>query len=264
MNQINKPVVLCFSGHDPSGGAGIQADIETLLSHQCHTASVITALTEQDTRNVKKMIPQPAEEIISQARTILEDLPVKVIKIGLIGHVETAKAIHTILTEYSSLPVIFDPVLAAGGGTVLSNSELIDTIIELLLPRTTILTPNSVEAKQLAKCDDVQRSGLKLLEKGCDYVLLTGSHEQTPEVKNQLFNKGQCIETYTWDRLENNYHGSGCTLASSIAAMLAHGLEVKTCILEAQEYTWSSLNEGYKPGKGQHVPNRLFWMHENI
>jgi len=264
MNQVRKPVVLCFSGHDPSGGAGIQADIETLISHQCHAASVITALTEQDTSNVKKMLPQSAAAIISQARTILEDLPVKAIKIGLIGHVDTAKAIHTILTEYSALPVILDPVLAAGGGTVLSNNELIDTIIELLLPRTTILTPNSVEARQLAKCDDLQLAGSKLLELGCDYVLLTGSHEKTPMVNNQLFNEGKCIETYTWDRLAHSYHGSGCTLASSIAAMLAHGLEVETCILEAQEYTWSSLNEGYQPGKGQHIPNRLFWMQENV
>ncbi|RLA25760.1 MAG: hydroxymethylpyrimidine/phosphomethylpyrimidine kinase, partial [Gammaproteobacteria bacterium] len=214
MTQTAKPIVLCLSGHDPSGGAGLQADIETIVSHQCHAASVITALTEQDTSNVKKLIPQPASAIISQARTILEDLPVKAIKIGLLGHEETAQAIDTILTEYSSLPVILDPVLAAGGGSVLSNEALIESVVDLLLPRTTILTPNSIEARQLAKSDDLQESGKKLLELGSEYVLITGAHEETSTVSNQLFYQGECIETYTWDRLPHSYHGSGCTLAS--------------------------------------------------
>ena len=263
MTQTAKPIVLCLSGHDPSGGAGLQADIETIVSHQCHAASVITALTEQNTSNVKKLIPQPASAIISQARTILEDLPVKAIKIGLLGHEETAQAIDTILTEYSSLPVILDPVLAAGGGSVLSNEALIESVVDLLLPRTTILTPNSIEARQLAKSDDLQKSGKKLLELGSEYVLITGAHEETSIVSNQLFYQGECIETYTWDRLPYSYHGSGCTLASSIAALIAHGLEVKTCVLEAQEYTWNSLNAGFQPGKGQHIPNRIFWMHDH-
>ncbi len=264
MTQMSKPVVLCLSGHDPSGGAGIQADIETIASHQCHAASVITALTEQDTRNVKMILPQSASAIISQARTILEDLPVKAIKIGLIGHVETVRAIHTLISEYSALPVILDPVLAAGGGTVLSNDELIAAMTELLLPRTTILTPNSIEARQLAKFDDLPQCGIKLLAFGCDYVLITGAHEHSEVISNQLFHKNKCIETYTWDRLPHNYHGSGCTLASSIAALIAHGLEVKTAILEAQEYVCNSLSAGYQPGKGQYVPNRFFWMQEQI
>jgi len=178
MNQMHKPIVLCLSGHDPSGGAGVQADIETIISHQCHAASVLTTLTEQDTSNVRKMLPQPASAIISQARTILEDLPVKAIKIGLIGHVETAKAIDTILNEYSSLPVILDPILAAGGGTILSNKRLVETIAELLLPRTTVITPNTHEARQLTGLNDIQLCGSKLLELGCEYALITGTHEQ--------------------------------------------------------------------------------------
>lgn len=263
--QMMKPVVLCLSGHDPSGGAGIQADIETMTSHQCHAASVITALTEQDTHHVKTLLPQPPSAILSQARTILGDLPVKAIKIGLIGHVETAKVIRTILDEYSALPVILDPVLAAGGGGIsLSNSELIESIIELLLPRTTILTPNSIEARQLCQYNDLRDCGLELLQRGCDYALITGAHEKSDVVSNQLFNKGECIETYTWDRLPYSYHGSGCTLASSIAAMIAHGLEVQTAILEAQEYTWNCLNASFQPSQGQYIPNRLFWMQEQV
>jgi len=264
MTHIHKPVVLSLSGHDPSGGAGIQADIETMVSHQCHPASVITALTEQNSVNVKQLIPQKSEDIIAQAHTLLSDLPVKVIKIGLIGHIETAKAIHRILMDYSSLPVIFDPVLAAGGGgAAFSNQALIDTIIELILPRTTIITPNSLEARQLTQENDLQLAGKKLLKLGCEYALITGTHEQSSSVNNQLFNKDKCIETYTWDRLPHEYHGSGCTLASSIASMVAHGLEVETAMIEAQEYTWNSLNAAAPIGKGQYFPNRLFWMQEN-
>ena len=263
MAPATKPVVLCFSGHDPSGGAGIQADIETIVSHQCHAANVITALTDQDTSNVKKMRPQPAAEIISQARTILEDLPVKAIKIGLIGHVETARAISTILSDHPTLPVILDPVLASGGVTALANGALLESIIELLLPRTTILTPNSIEARQLAKSDDLQLSGTKLLALGCKYVLITGTHEHSKAVSNQLFHKGTCIETYNWDRLPHSYHGSGCTLAASIAALMAYDLKVETCVQEAQEYTWNSLHAAYRPGKGQYIPNRLFWMQDH-
>lgn len=260
---LTRPVVLSFSGHDPSGGAGIQADIETLVSHRCHAAGVITALTEQDTRNVKKLIPQSPENIISQANTLLADLPVKAFKIGLIGHHEIAIAIHTVLKQYPLIPVILDPVLAAGGGTELSNDRLIATIAELLLPCTTVLTPNSEEARRLTGLTDLNDCGLALLEKGCDYVLITGSHEATPSVGNQLFHDRRRWETYTWDRLPFSYHGSGCTLAAGIAALIAHGLEPLQAVLEAQEYTWNSLNTAYRPGQGQHIPNRFFWMDED-
>jgi hydroxymethylpyrimidine/phosphomethylpyrimidine kinase len=258
-----RPVVLSFSGHDPSGGAGVQADIEALVSHQCHAASVITALTEQDTRNVKKLIPQSPEDIISQASTLLNDLEVKAFKIGLIGHHETAIAIHSILIQYPHIPVIFDPVLTAGGGAELSNDRLISTIIDLLPPCTTVLTPNSEEARKLAGFNELNECGLALLEKGCKYVLITGTHETTPAVSNRLFHEYRCLETFTWDRLPASYHGSGCTLAASIAALIAHGLKPFQAVTEAQEYTWNALNSAYKPGKGQHIPNRFFWMEED-
>jgi hydroxymethylpyrimidine/phosphomethylpyrimidine kinase len=262
--SIIRPVVLCFSGHDPSGGAGVQADIETLVSHRCHAASVITALTEQDSRNVKKLLPQAPEDLISQANTVLTDLDVKAFKIGLIGHYQTAAVIHTILQEHPYIPVVLDPVLAAGGGAAMSDRQLIDTIADLLLPRTTVLTPNSQEARRLTGLDDLDQCGLALLDKGCDYVLITGTHESTPTVSNRLYHDRRCIETYHWDRLPKNYHGSGCTLAASIAGLLAQGLSPVQAVFEAQEYTWNALHHGYLPGKGQHNPDRLFWMEAGV
>lgn len=260
--MTSRPVVLSFSGHDPSGGAGVQADIEALISHQCHAASVITALTEQNTHNVKKLIPQRPDDIIAQAHTVLKDLEVKVFKIGLIGHTETALAIHSILMEYSHIPVVLDPVLVAGGGTNLSNQQLLKAIVELLLPCTTVLTPNSEEARKLTGLSDLNDCGLKLLELGCDYALITGTHEAGTNVNNQLFYDGRCWETYTWDRLPASYHGSGCTLAASIAALMAHNISPLQAVLEAQDYTWHSLQAAYQSGKGQYNPNRFFWMEQ--
>ncbi|MGZ8196367.1 MAG: bifunctional hydroxymethylpyrimidine kinase/phosphomethylpyrimidine kinase [Methylosarcina sp.] len=256
---LDRPVVLSFSGHDPCGGAGVQADIETLVSHRCHAASVITALTEQDSRNVKKLLPQKPEDIISQANTLLDDLPVKAFKIGLIGHPETALASRSVLARHADIPVVLDPVLAAGGGTELAGEQLIAAIIETLLPLTTVLTPNSNEARRLTGLTDLDQCGLALLDYGCNYVLVTGTHEITPVVSNSLFHDHRRWETYTWDRLPESYHGSGCTLAAAIAGLMAHGLSPDLAVFEAQEYTWNSLNSAYRPGKGQHNPDRLFW-----
>jgi hydroxymethylpyrimidine/phosphomethylpyrimidine kinase len=258
--MMNRPVVLCFSGHDPSGGAGVQADIETLVSQQCHAASIITALTEQDTHNVKKLIPQRPDDIISQAATLLADLPVKAIKIGLIGHHDTAAAIHSILTSHPQIPVVLDPVLAAGGGAELASEKLIAVVTDLLLPCTAMLTPNSEEARRLTGLSDLHDCGLALLDKGCDYVLITGTHETSPAVCNQLFHDGRLLETFTWDRLPASYHGSGCTLASAVAGLIAQGLDPFQAATEAQDYTWHALEAAYRPGHGQHNPNRFFWI----
>ncbi len=262
MSSQIKPAILCFSGHDPSGGAGIQADIETLASHQCHTSSVITALTDQDTRNVKNLIPQKKQNFIDQARTLLADFSISAIKIGLIGSIEIAQAIQVILEENSKIPVILDPVLAAGGGTLLSNDDLTATIDNLLLPHTMVLTPNSQEARKLTGLKHLDECGMSLLQRGCKYVLITGTHENSPTVCNRLYHQNELIETFDWDRLPGDFHGSGCTLASSIAASIAHGLDPYHAILEAQEYTWNALNEAYAPGQGQLIPNRFYWMQE--
>ncbi len=259
--KTNRPIVLCFSGHDPSGGAGIQADIETIISHQCHPASIITTLTEQDSRNVKTLIPQQAEHIISQAETLLSDFNIAAIKIGLIGHPDTAIAIKQVLQLCPGVPVVLDPVLAAGGGTELAGRQLIEIIVEHLLPLTTVLTPNSEEARRLTDCSELSDCSRILQNKGAQHVLITGTHENSEQVHNRLFMPNNLSETFTWERLPHSYHGSGCTLASAIAALLAQGLDVFTAVNEAQEFTWQALAAAYRPGQGQFHPDRLFWVH---
>jgi hydroxymethylpyrimidine/phosphomethylpyrimidine kinase len=259
------PIVLAFAGHDPSGGAGIQADIEAVASQGCHAATVVTALTVQDTQDVSGYMTVDATQVIAQARAILEDMPVAVFKIGMLGSVENAEAVHSILMDYPEIPVVFDPVMASGSGTDLGGEDLIEVSQALLLPVTTILTPNSREARALAReADTLDACALALLDHGVDYVLVTGSHELTPHVINRLYGDQRLLETFTWERLPHSYHGSGCTLAASIAGLLARGLEPFSAIHEAQDYTWNSLRHGYRPGLGQHLPHRFFWSGDDV
>ncbi len=261
MQYTQRPVVVSFSGHDPSGGAGIQADIETIISHTCHAASIITCLTEQNTKNVADCIPQKPQHIIQQAKRLLDDMPVHAFKIGLIGSADVAQAIYDVVRHYPLVPIILDPILAAGGGTNLANEELLTALRDWLIPLTTVLTPNCQEARRLTGLDDIEACGLRLLEYGCEYVLITGADESTASVENRLFSFNN-QENYTWARLPANYHGSGCTLAASLAALFALGVEPLQALNDAQEYTWHSLQTAYRTGAGQLNPNRLFWRNE--
>ncbi|MBL8252231.1 MAG: bifunctional hydroxymethylpyrimidine kinase/phosphomethylpyrimidine kinase, partial [Candidatus Competibacter sp.] len=172
VNLSSIPVVMIMAGNDPSGGAGISADIGTIASLGCHPAPVVTALTIQDTHNVRALLPVDSEQVLAQARPILDDMPVAAFKIGVIGSAENAAALHALLTTYPEIPVVLDPVLAAGGGTELADKTLIDAIQTLLLPLTTVLTPNSVEARKLApEGDTLNACAMALLARGCQYVL---------------------------------------------------------------------------------------------
>ena len=253
------PVVMALSGSDPSGGAGIQADIEALASMGCHCAPVITALTVQDTHRVHRFQPVDPELVLEQARTVLADMPVAIFKLGMLGTPEMARAAATLLREHPHTPVVLDPVVAGGGGGSLGNEPVLEALRELL-PLTTVLTPNSPEARLLAPgCETLDACGARILEAGCEYVLVTGTHEESEHVENRLYAHGRRVETFTWERLPHSYHGSGCTLASSIAGLMALGLEPFTAVHEAQEYTWDTLQNAYRIGQGQHLPNRLFW-----
>jgi len=261
------PIVLSFAGTDPTGGAGIQADLLTLSSMGCHALTVVTAITVQDTAGVEDMLPIDAEWVTDQARVLLEDMPVAAFKIGMVGSVENCAAIAEVVSDYPDVPLILDPVLASGRGDEMATEDMIDAMRELLIPQTTIITPNSLEARRLADDgSDEERSledcAKRILEMGCEYVLITGTHENTPQVVNTLYGQGGVIRSDSWQRLPGSYHGSGCTLASAIAATLANGLDIPEAVREAQEYTWQTLNAGFRPGMGQHIPDRFFWARE--
>lgn len=256
----NKPKVLCFSGLDPSGGAGIQADIEALFSAGCHCLPIVTSLTVQDTRNVMAVQAVEPALVIQQARAVLEDVTVQAVKIGLLGNIGTIQVIHSILKDYPKLPVVLDPILWAGGGYELSTEDIATALKTLLVPLTTVLTPNIHELRALTRDADTLDAGASaLLDMGCEHILLTGTHAESANVVNTLYTPHHKPKHFGWPRLPNEYHGSGCTLAASLAAYLAHGFEISAAARRAQQFTWEALNAGDRPGFGQWLPNRSFW-----
>jgi hydroxymethylpyrimidine/phosphomethylpyrimidine kinase len=258
------PVVLVFAGNDPTGGAGLQADMQALVSMGCHAAPIVTALTVQDTAGVQRFEPVSAELVIEQARAVLEDMPVAAVKTGMLGSVANVSAIATVLRDYPDIPLIVDPVLASGRGDPLTDEPLEDALRTLLLPRTTLLTPNTREARVLAPgADTLDACAQALLSLGCEYVLLTGTHEQTHDVVNRLYGNHRLLESFTWKRLPHEYHGSGCTLAAACAATFAHRFDPVNAVAEAQDYTWHTLEHAYRLGMGQHLPDRLYWARES-
>ncbi|VAW62518.1 Hydroxymethylpyrimidine phosphate kinase ThiD [hydrothermal vent metagenome] len=259
MKDSNSPVVLCFSGLDPTGGAGIQADIEAIGWHGCHTAPIITANTIQNTHNVISFEAIDPTFILKQARVILKDMPVRAIKIGMLCSGHTAEAIYTLLRQYKDIPVIFDPVLVAGGGSSLAHKNLIDAVNSLIIPHTHILTPNTPEALQLtSKKIAAETAAQHLNNMGADYVLLTGTHAETAHVIHKLYNRMKCEHIFPYPRLAHEYHGSGCTLAASIAALIAHNIEPVNACQNALDFTFKSLKTAQPLGSGQLIPNRRF------
>lgn len=261
---------MSFAASDPTGGAGIQADLLSIAGMGCHPLSVITAITVQDTTGVEDVLAMDAGWVEDQARAVLEDMPVAAFKIGVLGSVENITAIAEVVADYPDIPLVFDPVLASGRGDQFSSEDMVEAIIELLLPQTTILTPNSLEARRLAEIDedantpDLPECARRLLGAGCEYVLVTGTHENTSKVTNTLYGSHGVVRTDQWQRLSGSYHGSGCTLASSIAAALAQGMPMEQAVQEAQEYTWKTLAAGFRPGMGQYIPDRFFWARNNV
>jgi hydroxymethylpyrimidine/phosphomethylpyrimidine kinase len=245
------PIVLTFAASDPTSGAGLQADLLTLAALGCHPLSVLTALTVQDTSGVEHLEALAADLVTRQARRVLAETEVAAFKVGVLASADNVRAVAAIAAEHAQVPLVLDPVLASGRGDPLASDAVLTALLELLVPRATVVTPNTLEAKRLGGRE-------RLLELGCRYVLVTGTHEAGAEVINKLYDSGGLVREDRWQRLPGSYHGSGCTLASAIAAALAKGRRVPEAVREAQEFTWRSLAAGFRTGAGQLLPNRFF------
>ncbi len=251
---------MIFAGADPTGGAGITADIQTVSALGCHPAPVITAVTAQDTAGLKEFTSVKTELVIAQARAVLEDMPVAAFKTGMLGSATNLAAIATIISDYPDIPVVVDPVLATGAGEPLSEQAIEDGYRTLLLPNTKLVTPNSIETKRLAtNADTPEACAQELMSLGCEYVLCTGSHEPTKDVVHHLHGHHRLLETFNQQRLPHDYHGSGCTLAAACAAGLAQGFEINSAVREALDFTWNALAKGHQLGMGQFLPDRQYW-----
>ena len=254
----HKPLVLCVSGLDPTGGAGIQADIETLNALGCHALPVISSLTVQSPVDVKATHPCAPELIREQILTLFDSgLQPDCIKLGLIDSPRTIEVLAQIFSLFPSIPLVSDPVLKAGGGFEFSSSDLIEAYKQSILPHCTVLTPNVPELYRLCPDAATEEDALEVLIKtGCRHVMLTGTHAGTTDVINRLFNASDLDKRWSWPRLDGEFHGSGCTLASAVAAGIAQGKSVLAAAETAQQFTWNSLKQAIKPALGQSLPDR--------
>ena len=254
-----RPTVLCFSGLDPSGGAGLQADIEAIGQSGAHAAIACTALTIQNSQQVFGFEATSRELLLAQAHAVVNDLPIKCVKSGMLGTTENIAALADFLTEHPDYLYVLDPVLIANSGGSLGNQEtLVEAFIELI-PLATVITPNTVELRALTGLEDLDQATNKLFQMGAKAVLVKGGHEDTPEyIRNALYINGEFISETRCPRLDGEYHGSGCSLASFIAGRLAQGDQLTQAVHHAETWLLGVLKKAETPvPNGQKIPKRF-------
>lgn len=254
-----RPTVLCFSGLDPSGGAGLQADIEAIGQSGAHAAIACTALTIQNSQQVFGFEATSKQLLLAQANAVVGDLPIKAVKSGMLGTTDNIAALADFLREHPDYLYVLDPVLVANSGGSLGNQEtLVKAFIELI-PLATVITPNTVELRALTGEDNLEQATQKLFEMGAQAVLVKGGHEDTPDyIRNALYVNGEMITESKCPRLAGEYHGSGCSLASFIAGRLALGDQLKIAVQHAETWLFGVLKNAETPIEGgQKIPKRF-------
>lgn len=252
--------MLILSGLDPSGGAGIQADIQAVTSLGCHPLPVLTCLTVQDTRNVYGAEAVSADLIRRQLQCIADDAPIHAIKTGAMGNAAIVDVLVDFIGAHPAIPLITDPVIKAAGGGDLADDELITAMRERLFPLAEMITPNGVELALLGGSENPDQAAGQLLQGGCESVLATGGHGTGIHITNTLYNHSPDPMRWDIERIGGEYHGTGCTLAAAIAAGRASGLSPRAAISQAQNYVNHAILHALEVGKGQPVPDRgILW-----
>ena len=254
-----RPTVLCFSGLDPSGGAGLQADIEAIGQSGAHAAIACTALTVQSSQQVFGFEASSKELLLAQANAVVGDLPICCVKSGMLGTTDNITALASFLREHPDYLYVLDPVLVANSGGSLGDQATLVKAFAELIPLATILTPNTVELRALTGCDDLVQATAKLFAMGAQAVLVKGGHEDTPDhIRNALYIHGELVSETQCPRLDGEYHGSGCSLASFIAGRLAQGDELKNAVQHAEAWLFGVLKQAETPVPGgQKIPKRF-------
>jgi hydroxymethylpyrimidine/phosphomethylpyrimidine kinase len=258
-------IALTIAGSDSGGGAGIQADLKTFSALGVYGASVITALTAQNTLGIQGVQDVPAAFIQQQMKSVLADLDVKVIKIGMLSRQATIRAVAEGLTEAPEIPVVLDPVMVAASGDLLLRASAVKALKSVLMPRAAIITPNLHEAAVLtgqpvaANEDEMEQQARMLHEAGARAVLIKGGHGSGAESVDILIT-AYGTQRYATPRIDTpNVHGTGCTLSSAIAAGLAKGLSLDAACRAAKAYITAAIEASarLKVGHG-HGPAHHF------
>jgi hydroxymethylpyrimidine/phosphomethylpyrimidine kinase len=255
---MKRPCVLVFAGLDPSGGAGVQADIEAIAAMGAHALTIVTTLTVQDNDHVKAVHAVDGTILREQVRVLCEKFQIAAIKIGITGSKDNVAVIgdtiKRIKQEHNDVPVVLDPVLASGHGDALSRDDAV-AMVRPLQSLATLITPNLHEATQLCDGETSLAAQASKLLRTTPHVLIKGGHGEGDEVINTWFSAAH-EQTWQWPRLSSSFHGSGCTLASAIAACLATGLDMQQALSTSQRWVQASLSTAYSIADGQRIPAR--------
>ncbi|MFC4260264.1 hydroxymethylpyrimidine/phosphomethylpyrimidine kinase [Marinobacter lacisalsi] len=247
---------MILSGLDPSGGAGLQADIQAVTALGGHPLPVLSCLTVQDTRNVYNAAPVDADLIRQQLETLAGDCRIDAVKTGAMGNADVAGVLADFLEQRAELPLTLDPVIKAAGGGDLADEALLTAMKTRLFPRAEVITPNAIELTMLGDRDSEEAAAGALMDQGCSGVLATGGHGTGPTIINALYRPGQAVRYWQIERVGGEYHGTGCTLAAAIAAGRAAGLTLEEAIEQAQRFVAGAINHALAVGHGQPVPDR--------
>ena len=248
------PIALTIAGSDSGGGAGIQADLKTFHAHNVHGLSVIAAITSQNTRGVTAVHSVPIKHIRSQIETVFDDFPIAAVKTGMLGNAATVRLVAKELRKRKPAWLVVDPVMIATSGSRLLDEDAIDAMVNELIPLADVLTPNLPEAEALLgqplrAAKQMMQAGEALRALGAQTVLLKGGHARGGEIVDRYFDERGLMEI-RHARLPREGHGTGCTLASAIAAELANGHTPRSTIRRATAYVHRALKQGYRPGGG--------------
>jgi hydroxymethylpyrimidine/phosphomethylpyrimidine kinase len=253
MARPEADTVLLFSGLDPSGAAGVSADIETINQFGVTPLPIITTLTAQNTQQVVSLESTKNSLLELQFKLIDEDIEFNTVKIGLLGSSTQVNIISKLLRNKKGVRIILDPIISSSTDYLLSTNDMIDVMKKELIPLCLILTPNIAELSALAPGLS-EKSAVSSLN--CPWVLVTTSDSSEIEVEHRLYHNSNLIRKFTYKKLAGQYHGSGCTLSSAIAALLAVDVPVEDSCKRALDYTYQSLLSAKKIGKMQYHPNR--------
>ncbi len=259
-----KKAVLTIAGSDSSGGAGIQADLKALSAHRTFGLSVLTSITAQNTCGVSSVFHLPTTIINEQLDVVFSDIPVTTIKTGMLATPDIISAVCNKLSTQTLEHLVVDPVMVAKGGHVLLEDSAISSLKSQLIPQAFLITPNIHEAEVLAAMAittlaDARAAAKTIHQLGCRYVLIKGGHLKEQPGTDLLYD-GRFFRMYKGDFIQTkNTHGTGCTLASSIAAQLANGKSITDAIEGAKTYTTEAIRHGLSLGQG-HGPTDHFYF----
>ncbi|HBC57755.1 MAG TPA: hypothetical protein DCZ03_11370, partial [Gammaproteobacteria bacterium] len=251
------PIVLCIGGLDPSGGAGITADLVTLRDLKCHGTAIMTANTLQDSYNCRAYFPTSAKLLKQQIQLLFDDFNIAVVKVGMLGSAEIVDALVDALPQPLNIPLVLDPIWQAGGGGSLTEPDVFPKIVQRLLPLCTLITPNIIELEQLLKALDQSRlpttslDPTPLFSTGVRAILVTGGETSGEHIEDNLYTLDHKLYCHRWPRKSGLFHGTGCTLSTAICAYLAHHKSLAEAVTLAEKYLHQRLDDYIQFGHGQ-------------